>query len=86
MNLLENHTERCAACEPLRRNRMPGRCSRGAALEDLVLQDLIVKKDGRIYSVQKEKGYPVRVEIASHYWAVLALLRQVDGLRIREYR
>jgi hypothetical protein len=77
MNLLESHTERCAACEPLLRGRKPSPCRRGEVLEIFVLHDLIIEKDGYVYSVYKERGYPVRVEVSRNYWAVLALLRQV---------
>jgi hypothetical protein len=83
MNLLESHVERCAICEPLLYNRKPPFCRRGCLLEDLVLRDLTLKKDGRVYSMEKERGYPVHVEVPYHYWAVAALLEQVDGRRIR---
>jgi hypothetical protein len=84
LNLLENHAERCAACEPLLHNKYPSYCRRGRCLERLVLQDLIVK-DGFIYSTNRERGYPVRIEVARHYWAVFALLEQVDDQIIRRY-
>jgi hypothetical protein len=53
-------------------------CRRGCLLEGLVLRDLTVKEDGRIYSTERERGYPVRVEVPYQYWAVTALLEQVD--------
>ena len=83
INLLENHAERCIACEPLLHDQMPSHCRRGEILETLVLRDFVVKQDGHIYSVHKERDYAVRVELRSHYWAVRALLRQVDGPHIR---
>jgi hypothetical protein len=83
MNLLESHADRCVACEPLLYNRKPHFCRRGCILEDLVLRDLMVKEDGRIYSTEREHGYLVRVEVPFHYWAVTALLEQVDRRRIR---
>jgi hypothetical protein len=85
INLLESHTERCAACERLLRNQMPSCCRRGEILEDLVLRDFVVRKDGYVYSVCTERGYPVRVELSRDYLAVRALLRQVDGRHIRGY-
>jgi hypothetical protein len=83
INLLENHVDRCHACKPLHSDCMPSRCRRGLLIEILVLRDLRVGRDGHIYSVHKELGYHVRIEIAGHNWAVFALLRQVDGDHLR---
>lgn len=83
MNLLESHTDRCNTCEPLLHNRKPAYCRRGRLLEDLVLRDLKLRRDGRIYSTEEEHGHLVRVEVPHHYWAVNALLEQVDRFRIR---
>jgi hypothetical protein len=78
MNLLESHVERCATCEPLLYHRKTRFCRRGCLLEGLVIRDLTVKENGRIYSTERERGYPVRVEVPYQYWAVTALLEQVD--------
>lgn len=43
----------------------------------------MVKEGGRIYSTERECGYLVRVEVLNQYWAVTALLEQVDRRRIR---
>lgn len=85
MNLLENHAERCVTCEPLLYNRKPPFCRRGCLLEDLVLRDFIVKEDGRVYSTEKERGHLVRVEVPDQYYAIIALLEQVDHRRIRNH-
>jgi len=83
INLLENHADRCMMCEPLLRNRVPSKCRRGEILEGLVLGHFVARRDGYIYSKRKERQCLVRVEMASHYWAVFALLQQVDGWRVR---
>ena len=85
MNLLESHADRCPTCELLLENRKPPYCRRGCLLEDLVLRDLTLQEDGRVYSTEKEHGYLVRVEVPRQYWAVTALLEQVDGRRIRRH-
>jgi hypothetical protein len=79
MNLLESHADRCATCEPLLYNRKPPYCRRGCLLEDLVIRDLKVREDGRVYSTWREDGCLVRVEVPGQYLAVRALLEQVDG-------
>jgi hypothetical protein len=80
INLLENHAERCSACRPLLYNGSPWHCHRGRRIENLVLDDLVIDRKGRIYSTSKEGGHYVQVEIARHYDAVHTLLRQVHGL------
>jgi hypothetical protein len=83
MNLLESHIKRYAACEPVLRGRKQASCRRGEVLKIFVLHDLIIEKDGYVYSTYTERGYPVRIEISRNYWAVLALLEQVDCRRFR---
>ncbi|RAQ98954.1 hypothetical protein DDE82_008745 [Stemphylium lycopersici] len=85
MNLLESHADRCTTCEPLLYNRKPAYCRQGCLLEDLVLRDLMLRKDGRIYSTEEECGHLIRVEVPYHYRAVNALLEQVDRFRIRDH-
>lgn len=51
-------------------------------LQNLVLRNFLIQKDGWAYSTEYERMAPVRVEIPNHYWASMALLRQ----EYRDYR
>jgi hypothetical protein len=79
MNLLENHAERCSACRPLLYNESPWHCSLGQRIENLVLNDFVLDRKGRIHSTLEDGEYHIQVEIARHYDAVHTLLRQFHG-------
>jgi hypothetical protein len=70
MNMFESHVKQRATCKPLLYHRKTRFCHRSCLLEGLVLRDLTVKEDGRIYSTERERSYPVRMEVPHQYWAV----------------
>jgi hypothetical protein len=78
MNLLENHALRCRACEPLLQARQPFFCLRGRQLENRILDDLYMRRDGRVYSTDTKGGCRIRIEVASHFCTVFTVLQQVD--------